>query len=265
MPRLDVTNAFGCPIPPARQIRRPPTKIMGIRGQDRDQPLIEHAFGPILRIASKSTRERTGGHLHPDARLCQSRHHGVLVPDPRQAFRMGEDGHITRHSDAEKQVFKARRRHMMGRFNQNVPAVIQAQQVPGSEAPDKIRRNVIVGPGDEPQANPGRVQVVLQLGDSLPDVRARVLIDPRQDVGCAGDHRDTIRNEGLGHLHSGCEVRRPVIKAGQQVAVQINHGATPGERGKIKVRDDKTTLRMDGGPTAAQNPDTLDINRWESI
>jgi hypothetical protein len=59
----------------------------------------------------------------------------------------------------------------------------------------------------------------MRLLHGLLDLRTRAVVEPRADMRGACNSRDPIRGPGSGHR----EIRRPVVDAGQNVAMKIDH------------------------------------------
>lgn len=222
--RLLVPDTFRCSLAPACQIGRTPLHIVRIGGQEMHVAFIEKTFRPIARLATEASRQRPGRDLHEHARLAKALDHRIAVPDPGQALRMCQDRNIASDANAKKQLFHPRRRHMMRRLHKNVARVVQAQEVTTAQLSDEIRDDVIVSAGNQPKRDPGLFEPVLHLGDGSSDRRTGIQIKTRQDVRCAGDNFDPIGDKRARHVHRDTVVRRPVIKAWKQMAMQINHG-----------------------------------------
>jgi hypothetical protein len=136
-------------ITPLTQIRGAPTHIVSIRGKNTDLSLIEHSLGPISRISAKGAREGPGRDLHPDPGPGQPQNGVVMGTDPGQALGMGQYRHIAGRKQAEKELLHPRRRHVVGRLDQDVARVGQRDEMPAPQAPDEVGRNVIVRSYDE--------------------------------------------------------------------------------------------------------------------
>ena len=89
---------------------------------------------------------------------------------------------------------------------------------PGGEIGD----DVIVRACDEPERNPGIVEPGLQHRHRLPDLRAGIMIEARQDVRGARHAFDTLIHIGTGHRHGRAVVGRSVIDARKQMTVHSN-------------------------------------------
>lgn len=137
---------------------------------------------------------------------------------------MGEDRHIARHQQIKEKVLETQRRHVMRRLNQDIARFGQRQETTGPQAINKVRHNVDVGPGHETQWNVLVVQDVLEVFDRLADLGTRIVVEPRQDVGRAGDDRHAIVDRGAGHRERDGYVCGAVINARQNVAMQVDHG-----------------------------------------
>lgn len=56
--------------------------VMGIAGQNVNDSVIQHFFGPIARLAAKPAQQRARCDLHPDACMRQLADHTIMVFDP---------------------------------------------------------------------------------------------------------------------------------------------------------------------------------------
>ena len=88
---------------------------------------------------------------------------------------------------------------------------------------------------NQPKIDPLRVYRRLQISDSLPDLRAIIIIDARHDVGSASLNRYTPCGSHSGHFKGDRDVWRAIVDARQDVAVKVNHsGASlPSERQNV--------------------------------
>jgi hypothetical protein len=99
------------------------------------------------------------------------------------------------------------------RLDENVTRVAQREQPPGLEARDKIGHHMIVGAGNETQGNSFLIERVLQLLDGSPDLRTGVVVQARQNMWSAGDHRNAVSRPRPGHFESDAEIGGSVIDA----------------------------------------------------
>ena len=136
-----------------------------IRGQDVHEALCQHFVGPVFRPATKTAQQGPRCHLDPDATLGQIQDLIVVVFDPGQAFRVCQNGHVTRHQNVEEQLIHARWRDVVRWLDEHIAAVAERQEMAAAEAVDEIGDDVIVGAGDELQAHTSLTQVVLQVGN----------------------------------------------------------------------------------------------------
>ncbi len=196
---LACANQGRSEITPLAQIWRALTRIMSIRGENADVPLIQHSLGPISRISAEGARERAGRELHPDPALGHPLYGVVMPANPRQTLRVGQDRNVAGCQNAEKELLHPRRRDVVGRFHEDVAGVGERDEVAGLKAGDEVGHDVIVGPHDELQGNALAVEHVLQPLDGRADLRAGVMVNAWQDVRRAGDMRHAIGDKGLRH------------------------------------------------------------------
>lgn len=104
---------------------------------------------------------------------------------------------------------------MVRRLDEDIARVPQRQQVAALQPPDKIRDDVIIGTGHQPQPNALAIESKLQLAHSRTNQRPAVIIDPGHNVRRAGDMRDPVGDQGPGHVERDIEVSGPVIYARQ--------------------------------------------------
>ena len=74
------------------------------------------------------------------------------------------------------------------------------------------------------QWNVGFDQPALEFRYCLADGWTVVLVQARIDMRGAGDDFDAIGNGDAGHGQRGFQIRRPIVDARKQMAVQVNHG-----------------------------------------
>lgn len=83
----------------------------------------------------------------------------------------------------------------------------------GAQTANKIRNDVDVSAGDEAQGDGLLIQNGLQVVDRLSDLWAGVVIEPRQDVRCAGHDRHAIVDRCACHGERHGDVCGAVIDA----------------------------------------------------
>ena len=108
-------------------------------------------------------------------------------------------------------------------FHQDVTRIGQGQQMAGAQLRHEIRHDVVIGAGDQLQRNAFSIQGLLQPFRRLPDLRTGIMVQARQDVRRTGDDRHTIGHESPGHRDGDSKVGSPVINAGQDMTVQVDH------------------------------------------
>lgn len=81
---------------------------------------------------------------------------------------------------------------MVGRLNEHITAVGQAQQMTRAQPRNKVRNNMVVGPSDEAKRNVMRTESRLQVLNGLPDLWSGIRVDARQDVWRTSQVRHTV-------------------------------------------------------------------------
>ena len=105
------------------KVRTPPADAMGVGGENVDTAFLQHSLGPILGASSVNAGKRPRCQLHPNPGLAHLFHYGVIRPDPRQPFGVGEHRHVALHHNPEKEFFYSRRRDVMWRFYEDIARV----------------------------------------------------------------------------------------------------------------------------------------------
>lgn len=95
--------------------------VMGIRGQEVHQAVIQETFRPVLGLIAKTPGNRPGGHLDPGP-LTRRLHEPavMLVIQPGQALRVRNDRYKACGQGIEDRIQKARRHRVMGRLEEKV-------------------------------------------------------------------------------------------------------------------------------------------------
>jgi len=214
----------GCSeVTPFAQIRRALSRIMSIRGENADVPLIQHSLGPISRISPEGAREGAGRDLHPDPAQDQPPYGVVMPANPRQTLRMGQDRNVPGRQNAEKELIHSRRGDVVGRLDQDIAAIGEREQVTGLKASDEVGHHVVVRAHDELQGDALIVEDLLQVLHGLADLRTAIMVNAGQDVRRAGDVRHAISDESPRHGQRDRDIARAIIDSRQNMAVQINH------------------------------------------
>lgn len=199
MIRLRFSKALGGEIPSSRQVRRPAPLVMRVGSENVDQTLIQKTFRPVLGLPSEGPSERACRHLHPDPAFKQPADHGVMLPDPGQALRMREDGDVASNKNIEEQIFQPSRRHMMGRLDEDITGVVEAQEMAGAQACDEFRHDVIVGPRYKTKRDFRGIKCGLQAIHRCADRWTGVVIKSRKDVRSTGDNLNPVGDERPRH------------------------------------------------------------------
>ncbi len=196
---------------------------MRVGGQNMNRAITQKPFGPVLCIPPELTGKRTGRHLHPDTLADKAQDECIVVTNPRQPFRVGEDRNISSERQGEQQVLHTRRQDMMRWLDEDVACVGQRQEVPTADTVNKIRHDVVVRTRQNLQRNALRLQCRSEIGDGGSNLGPCVLIEPRQNMRSARNCNDPIVNKLACHRHGRREIPGSIIDPGQQMTVQINH------------------------------------------
>lgn len=136
---------------------------MGVGGKNMDEPLFEHALGPIAGALAKTAEQGPGGDLHPNPPGREPDDHGVVAFDPGEPLGMGEDRDIAPEQNAEKQILKAGGGDMMRRLDKHIGCTGKRQKPPILQGLNEIWHDVIVGARDEFEPDTGIIEMRLQL------------------------------------------------------------------------------------------------------
>jgi hypothetical protein len=98
---------------------------VGVGSDDVDPALRQHLFRPTFGSLTETAQYGAGGHLHPSSRLDQAIQE--VVVGPGHSLRVGQYWDVAGRKQIEKKPVDIRRKDMMRRFNQNVPAVVDAK------------------------------------------------------------------------------------------------------------------------------------------
>jgi hypothetical protein len=136
---------------------------------------------------------------------------------------MRQNWHVAGGQQLEEKLLQSRRGHVVGRLDEDVAGVAQRHEVPTTQAGQEIWNDVIVGAGDELERNVLHIQNLLKLLDCLADLRARIVIEARQNMRRAGHLHDAVRDERACHFQRNGKVGRTIIDPRQYVTVQVDH------------------------------------------
>lgn len=81
-----------------------------------------------------------------------------------------------------------------------------------------------IGAQRQPQRDAGFLQPNLKCGHRLANGRTIVVVHPRIDMRGAGGHGNAIPGGDSGHGQRGGEIGGAVVDAGQEMAMEIDHG-----------------------------------------
>jgi hypothetical protein len=221
---LAVADPGGSEIAPLAQIRWAPTHIVSIRGKNADLSLIQHSLGPISRISAEGAREGARRDLHPDPGPGHSQNGVVMGTDPGQALGVGQYRHVAGRQQAEEELLHPRRRHVVGRLDQDIARVGQRHETAGLQAFDEVEHNVIVRSDHQLQRDALRIKDVLQLRNGHADLRTTIMVNTGKDVGRASDVRHAVRDEGLCHRQRDGLIGGAIVDTRQNVAMKVDHG-----------------------------------------
>lgn len=220
---LDCTNALRRSIIAAGQVRRTLAGVMSVAGQEVHEAFIEHALRPVTRLASEAARQGSGRDLHEHATGRERLDQVVLAIDPCQTLWVGQDRNVSRDEDREEQVVHPLRGDVVGRFNQHVARVPEGQKVAARDALHEVGHNVIVGPWHKPEGDAGFIDRGLEFGHRQSDCWSGVVVDAGQNVRRAGDDLNALLDELASHVQGRVEILSPIIDAGQDMAMEIEH------------------------------------------
>ena len=136
---------------------------------------------------------------------------------------MSKDGVVARQTDVKEEVFKARRRHVVRRFDQHIQRIRERQKTPFFQAGHEVRGDVIIGAWHHFERNAGLVEALLQQNNSLPDFGAGVWVHAWHDMGSAGDAHDALLRKSTSHRQACLKIGCSVIETWQQMTMKIEH------------------------------------------
>lgn len=137
---------------------------------------------------------------------------------------MRQDRRISTNENIEKQLFQPHRGHVMRRFDQDITGVREGEEVAGLQSCDKIRHDMIVGPGGQLQRDAFPIKSGLERRAGLPDRCPGIMIETGQNMRRAGEDRYAIGHRRARHGERDGEIGGAVIETGKDVAMQVNHG-----------------------------------------
>ena len=105
-----------------------------------------------------------------------------------------------------------------------------------------------IGPVAQLQWNILVLQNYSQLIDASNDVRLDVFVETGVNVGSAKNRTNAIIHGNASHCQRRDEILRPIVNAGQQMAVQVNHlqyysARATGAKHRIKSKTDFHTYQ----------------------
>lgn len=127
---------------------------------------------------------------------------------------MGQDRHIAGNRQAEEKILQLRRRGVMRRFHQHIARISDRQHSSRLQSGNEIGRHVNVGAGGQPKRNSILIKGVLQIHNGFADAIALVVIEARQDMRCAGDHRNALSDGSLRHGQRFVQIACTIVNTG---------------------------------------------------
>ena len=124
----------------------------------------------------------------------------------------------------------ARRGDVMREFDQNVARIVERQNLAGLDRADEVGRDMHVGPGRQVQFDVLTIELCLQSGDSVANLRPVVVVNAGHDVGRTGLDRDTVGDGGARHGERHVEACRAVVNAWQYMGMQVDQVAPSGHK-----------------------------------
>jgi len=112
---------------------------------------------------------------------------------------MGQNGNVAGEDEVEKELCDTYWRNVMRGLDKHVGRARQRQKMPAPQTLCKVRYHVIIGAAEQFERYPGFVEPGLHQGDCGPDAGARIMINPRNYVRCAGDVSDALADISASH------------------------------------------------------------------
>jgi hypothetical protein len=153
------------------EVRRSPGDVVRIRRQDVHVSLIQHPIGPVLGPSTEPSGKRPRCDLNPNSSLHEAEDGSVSGLDPRQSFRVGQDWHVARCHQIKKKLFQPGWKNVMGRFDQDITRIAQAQEVPRADPRHNIWDDADVGASYKLEGNAFLIERLLQAQGGLADLR----------------------------------------------------------------------------------------------
>ena len=259
----------GCEIAAFAQIRRTPSRIMSIRGENADVPLVQHPLRPISRISTEGARERPRRDLHPDAGSGEPPDRIVVGGDPREALGMRQDRNVAGRQNSKKELLQPGGRHVMRGLDENVAGVGERQQMTCRKTPDEVGHHVIVRTRNELQRNAFLIEDGLQLPDGIADLRTAVMVKTWQDMRRAGDMGDAVGHERPRHIERNRQVAGTVVDTRQNMTMQIDHEPRSPRssrlRGIGRSQRTKSTCQPSGRAPRTFRPQSIVNRRLQAL
>ena len=82
-------NSLGRQLSAQTQPWWPQFHVMGVGGNDVNEPVVQHPFRPILHVPAKTPSQRPRSDLHPNAGIGKPLDGFILGFYPLQSFRVG--------------------------------------------------------------------------------------------------------------------------------------------------------------------------------
>ena len=138
---------------------------------------------------------------------------------------MRQHRHVARGDEIEHRLGKARWRHRVRRLEQKIAAARERRRGARAQAPEQFGRQMRVGAERELERDAFVEQSPLQRLDAGLDSGGVVFVEPRIDMRRARRGADAVGDRDARHFERRRLVGRAVVDAGQQVAVEVDHGS----------------------------------------
>lgn len=179
-------------------------RVVCVRGEDVDKPLVEHALTPVPRGATEASGQGAGGDLNPCSMASCLDEPGVVgFVEPSESLWVGDNRDIAQRETVVDGFLEPHGDCVVWRLQEEIARPVERGVSPVLKAWDHLRGELDIGAFGQAECDIGLGEGLAEVIDGLADALSPVFVEAGIDVRGAGGGCDAVVDGDSRHLQRG--------------------------------------------------------------